>query len=125
MGLVSRIDERAKTMTNAVPAISERSAGGSASGTVTRLCAMSCLLLAFAAAACKSSGGLTTAKAPATFSDQQTHQLRQTVQEAIQKAGIPGAIVGVWAPDRGTWVEAFGVADVAAKTPLTVNHRVR
>ncbi len=47
------------------------------------------------------------------------------MQEAIQKAGIPGAIVGVWAPDRGAWVEAFGVADMATKTPLTVNHRVR
>ncbi len=89
-----------------------------------RAIAMLCLLPAFTAAGC-SSGGILPPKAPATFSSQQTQQLKQTVQEAIQKAGVPGAIVGVWAPDRGTWVEAFGVADAAAKTPLTVNHKVR
>lgn len=90
-----------------------------------RATTMLCLLLALAVEACSSGSAVTSPKAPATFSDQQTQQLKQAVQEAIQKAGIPGAIVGVWAPDRGTWVEAFGVADVAAKTPLTVNHKVR
>lgn len=92
---------------------------------VSGMTIMLCCLLALAVAACKSGGDLPAAKVPATFNDQQAQQLRKIVQEAMQKAGIPGAIVGVWAPDRGTLVEAFGVADLTAMTPLTVNHRVR
>ncbi|MFG2944662.1 serine hydrolase domain-containing protein [Streptomyces adustus] len=37
--------------------------------------------------------------------------LDATVQHVIQEAGIPGASVGIWTPDQGQYVKAFGVAD--------------
>jgi D-alanyl-D-alanine carboxypeptidase len=35
------------------------------------------------------------------------------VSEALEKDGIPGAIVGAWVPGRGEWVTATGTADCA------------
>ncbi|MPY34314.1 beta-lactamase family protein [Streptomyces adustus] len=37
--------------------------------------------------------------------------LDATVQHVIKEAGIPGASVGIWTPDQGQYVKAFGVAD--------------
>ncbi|MGW2823926.1 serine hydrolase domain-containing protein [Streptomyces sp. NPDC001443] len=37
--------------------------------------------------------------------------LDATVQHVIREAGIPGASVGIWTPDQGQYVKAFGVAD--------------
>ncbi|MEW6542775.1 MAG: serine hydrolase domain-containing protein [Nitrospirota bacterium] len=89
------------------------------------LAATLAILLLSGTGGCKSGGEARPPKPAATFSEQQLVSLRSTVQTAIQQAGIPGAIIGVWAPDRGTWVEAFGVADAGAKTPLAVTHKVR
>ncbi|MER7764346.1 serine hydrolase domain-containing protein [Streptomyces sp. NPDC097619] len=40
-------------------------------------------------------------------------RLDAAVEKAMRESGAPGAIVGVWTPDRGEYVRAFGVADKA------------
>lgn len=45
------------------------------------------------------------------------HRLDSALTGAMETAGIPGAIVGVWSPE-GEYVKAFGVADTAAGTPM-------
>lgn len=44
-------------------------------------------------------------------------RLDSTLAGAMETAGIPGAIVGVWSPE-GEYVKAFGVADTATGTPM-------
>jgi D-alanyl-D-alanine carboxypeptidase len=44
-------------------------------------------------------------------------RLDAAVEQAMEGANVPGAIVGVWGPD-GTYIRAFGVADKAADTPM-------
>ncbi|MFM8551190.1 MAG: serine hydrolase domain-containing protein [Nitrospiraceae bacterium] len=83
------------------------------------------LLLALTMHGCSSGTDIRSTKPPATFSPQQEAQLLKTVLDAIEKGGIPGAIVGIWAPDQGTWVEAFGQADVAEHKSITADHKVR
>jgi D-alanyl-D-alanine carboxypeptidase len=55
------------------------------------------------------------ARAP-SFSPAIQRQLRQVVDAALGPKA-PGIIVGIWAPDRGTWTYAAGLADVATKEP--------
>lgn len=43
--------------------------------------------------------------------------LDRAVTDAMQSAGIPGALVGVWSPE-GQYVKAFGVADTATGSPM-------
>src|SRR3954453_7602758 len=44
--------------------------------------------------------------------------LQQIVAQHLAAAGTPGALVGVWLPGRGTWVQAVGLGDVATGAPL-------
>nr|WP_229703176.1 serine hydrolase domain-containing protein [Streptomyces albiflavescens] len=39
------------------------------------------------------------------------HQLDVTVQQVMRQANIPGVTVGIWTPDKGSYVRSFGVAD--------------
>lgn len=41
------------------------------------------------------------------------------------REGIPGAIVGVWAPERGSYVKALGIADRDAQVPMNLYDRLR
>ncbi|MDE3241597.1 MAG: beta-lactamase family protein [Nitrospirota bacterium] len=83
------------------------------------------VMLALTLGGCASGDNIKTVKPPATFSPQQEAQLLKTVLDALEKGGIPGAVVGVWAPDQGTWVEAFGQADLAEHKSMTVDHKFR
>lgn len=38
--------------------------------------------------------------------------LQQTVEQTMAEYGVPGAAVGVWIPDEGTWTTAVGTADL-------------
>ncbi|MGW0998413.1 serine hydrolase domain-containing protein [Streptomyces sp. NPDC002520] len=40
-----------------------------------------------------------------------TRQLDVAVRNVMREAGIPGATVGIWTPDQGSYVRSFGVAD--------------
>ena len=83
------------------------------------------LVLALTLGGCASGDAVRAPKPPATFSPQQEAQLLKTVLDALEKGGIPGAVVGIWAPDQGTWVEAFGQADLAEHKSMTVDHKFR
>jgi D-alanyl-D-alanine carboxypeptidase len=53
------------------------------------------------------------------------HRLDGAITDAMNAAGVPGAIVGLWGPD-GQYVKAFGVADRAAGDPMKIDmfHRI-
>src|SRR5882757_3420708 len=52
-------------------------------------------------------------------------RLDGAITDAMNAAGVPGAIVGLWGPD-GQYVKAFGVADRAAGDPMKIDmfHRI-
>jgi len=83
------------------------------------------LTLALTLGGCASGDSIKAPKPPAAFNPQQEAQLLKTVLDALEKGGIPGAVVGIWAPDQGTWVEAFGHANLAEHQSMTVDHKFR
>ncbi|TAJ09994.1 MAG: class A beta-lactamase-related serine hydrolase [Nitrospirae bacterium] len=83
------------------------------------------LLLTLTISGCASGDAIKAPKPPATFSPQQEAQLLKTVLDALEKGGIPGAVIGIWAPDQGTWVEAFGQASLAGHQSMAVDHKFR
>jgi len=52
-------------------------------------------------------------------------RLDDAIDKAMDAAGVPGAIVGIWGPD-GDYVKAFGVADQAGGAPMQTDfyHRI-
>jgi len=76
-----------------------------------------------------SSAGATTTTAPAatvsTASLPQADELDAAIETAMKEASIPGAIVGIWAPE-GEYVKTFGVADEATGAPMETGfyHRI-
>ncbi|MFE6734689.1 serine hydrolase domain-containing protein [Microbacterium sp. NPDC057650] len=54
-----------------------------------------------------------------------TDQMQNAVQDAMKAAGASGAIVGVWAPWSGTWVEAFGTQGAGSDTKVTTDMSFR
>lgn len=40
-----------------------------------------------------------------------TRRLDVTVRQVMREANIPGVTVGIWTPDKGSYVRSFGVAD--------------
>ncbi|MGW1764681.1 serine hydrolase domain-containing protein [Streptomyces sp. NPDC002073] len=46
-------------------------------------------------------------------------RLDDAVRETMRKANVPGVIVGLWAPGKGSYVKAFGVADKQTGAPMT------
>lgn len=71
---------------------------------------------------------LTTGGGATSASAQPIHQLDPAVaakldtaiNDAMNAAGVPGVIVGIWSP-RGDYVRAFGVADTATGAPMTTD----
>ncbi|MBC2644015.1 MULTISPECIES: serine hydrolase [unclassified Rhodococcus (in: high G+C Gram-positive bacteria)] len=45
-------------------------------------------------------------------------QLTDTIPKAMERAEIPGAVVGVWQDDAAPYVQAFGVRDTATGDPM-------
>lgn len=45
-------------------------------------------------------------------------QLEAAFDDGFAKAGVPGAIVGVWIPGQGAWVSERGVADLTTDAPM-------
>ncbi|MDG4666814.1 serine hydrolase domain-containing protein [Mycobacterium sp. 236(2023)] len=58
-----------------------------------------------------------TTTTSATMSVEQTNRLDGAIERVIADSAIPGAIVGIWAPD-GEYVRAFGVADTKTRAPM-------
>ncbi|MGV9499929.1 serine hydrolase domain-containing protein [Streptomyces sp. NPDC003642] len=54
-----------------------------------------------------------------------TARLDETVEDVRRQAGIPGAVVGLWMPGRGSYVRASGVADTRTGEPMAADSYVR
>ncbi|MEU8764236.1 serine hydrolase domain-containing protein [Streptomyces sp. NPDC048659] len=54
-----------------------------------------------------------------------TAKLDRTIEKVRVQAGIPGVVVGLWMPGRGSYVRATGVADKATGEPMFANTYVR
>ncbi|MFE5494823.1 serine hydrolase domain-containing protein [Streptomyces virginiae] len=52
-------------------------------------------------------------------------QLDAAVRQVMREAGVPGVIVGLWAPGKGSYVKAFGVADKATGAPMRTDFNTR
>ncbi|GAA5074470.1 serine hydrolase domain-containing protein [Nocardia iowensis] len=52
-------------------------------------------------------------------------KIDETVRKNMDAGLIPGALVTVHAPGRGTYTQAYGVADLATGRPMTVDDHVR
>lgn len=54
-----------------------------------------------------------------------TARLDKAIGDVRRQAGIPGVIVGLWMPGKGSYVRATGVADTATGEPMTVGPYLR
>ncbi|WP_405834500.1 serine hydrolase domain-containing protein [Streptomyces sp. NBC_00105] len=52
-------------------------------------------------------------------------QLDAAVLKVMREAQVPGVIVGLWAPGKGSYVKAFGVADKATGAPMRTDFNTR
>ncbi|MFE0351371.1 serine hydrolase domain-containing protein [Streptomyces griseoluteus] len=46
-------------------------------------------------------------------------QIDDAVQRVMREADVPGVTVGIWTPDKGSYVRSFGVADKSSKRPMS------
>ncbi|MEW1690651.1 serine hydrolase domain-containing protein [Streptomyces sp. NPDC091265] len=53
-------------------------------------------------------------------------RLDKTIEDVRKQAGIPGVVVGLWMPGKGSYVRATGVANTATREPMAadVNFRI-
>ncbi|MFB7513370.1 serine hydrolase domain-containing protein [Streptomyces sp. NPDC056144] len=52
-------------------------------------------------------------------------RLDRTIEEVRVQAGIPGVVVGIWMPGKGSYVRAAGVADKTTGAPMDAGSYVR
>jgi len=60
-----------------------------------------------------------------TFSEQDRHVVDTIVADQLAATGTPGAIVGVWLPDRGAYVQTYGVGNRETGEPPSVDDHFR
>jgi D-alanyl-D-alanine carboxypeptidase len=53
--------------------------------------------------------------------DQRADALDKAIPAAMQRASVPGAIVGIWQDGRAPYVRAFGVRDTATRQPMATD----
>ena len=85
------------------------------------------LTLAVCAAAIALTGlaaGAPTAGAR-SFSPEVQRKLALATRNNMTEARLPGAVVGVWVPGRGSYVRAFGIANRATGRPARITDHVR
>jgi D-alanyl-D-alanine carboxypeptidase len=62
-------------------------------------------------------GGPASARPSTELDAATTHRLDAAITDAMNTASVPGAIVGIWAP-QGHYIRTFGVADKATGAPM-------
>ncbi|WP_371495039.1 beta-lactamase family protein [Kitasatospora sp. NBC_00374] len=50
-----------------------------------------------------------------------TSRLDRAIEDVRRQAGIPGVVVGLWMPGKGSYVRATGVADTVTRRPMTTD----
>ncbi|MBB5122947.1 beta-lactamase [Streptomyces eurocidicus] len=66
-----------------------------------------------------------TGKGFARLSPAVAAELDTAVRRTMREARVPGVVVGLWAPGKGSYVRAFGVADKATGAPMRPDLRMR
>ena len=74
--------------------------------------------------------GASAQPAPATAGSDATEPayasgLRALLEAEMQRADIPGVLVGVWSPTAGDWHAALGTADLSSGVPMQVDNHMR
>jgi D-alanyl-D-alanine carboxypeptidase len=82
-------------------------------------------LAALAVATAPALAGSERAETARGFSPATTRALALAVRNDMTDARLPGAVVGVWIPGRGSWVRAFGIADRSTGAPIRAGDHVR
>jgi D-alanyl-D-alanine carboxypeptidase len=59
------------------------------------------------------------------LTDARMAALDQAIPPAMQRASVPGAIVGIWQDGRAPYVKAFGVRDTATRVPMATDLYMR
>jgi D-alanyl-D-alanine carboxypeptidase len=54
-----------------------------------------------------------------------TAKLDRTIEDVRKQAGIPGAVVGLWMPGKGSYVHASGVGNTVTGEPMSADTRIR
>ncbi|MHB8894826.1 MAG: serine hydrolase domain-containing protein [Candidatus Geothermincolia bacterium] len=62
---------------------------------------------------------------PQSFKPSIQKALSKELDGWMEHLGIPGAVVGIWAPGQGQWVAARGKAYIAGNEPMKTNLRFR
>ncbi|HEY9330882.1 MAG TPA: serine hydrolase domain-containing protein [Streptomyces sp.] len=52
-------------------------------------------------------------------------RLDKAIEDVREQAGIPGVVVGLWMPGKGSYVRATGVADTATREPMAAGSYIR
>jgi D-alanyl-D-alanine carboxypeptidase len=68
--------------------------------------------------------GAATARTP-QFSAQTQRTLNDIVVSGMGAASLPGLVVGVWVPGRGSFVRALGTSNLATGAPIGLNDHFR
>jgi len=69
--------------------------------------------------------GLLAGSTATIAADEREAALDKAIPAAMERASIPGAIVGVWQDGRKPYVQAFGVSDTATGEPMSTDMHVR
>jgi D-alanyl-D-alanine carboxypeptidase len=91
-----------------------------------RLCAalvlISILGIGLVGTSCSQSG---KGSAAPSFDQDTQEYIQRVVNGTMSDSRIPGAVVGIWVPEQGTFVEAFGQADIEIGQPMETSNKVR
>ncbi len=61
----------------------------------------------------------------AAFPPEEQLLFETIVDSSLAETATPGALVGIWYPERGTWLKAAGIGDVTTAMPVTLDDHVR
>ena len=65
--------------------------------------------------------GLFAGVSSSSAADERAAALDKAIPSAMERASIPGAIVGIWQDGREPYVRTFGVSDTATNQPMTTD----
>jgi len=64
-----------------------------------------------------------------SFNREVNRQLEQVVETSLAQCqgvkDIPGAVIGIWVPGRGTWIKAMGKSDLATGEDMRIEDKFR
>ena len=76
-------------------------------------------------AAASASQGADTQQPDGAFSPATARVIQAIVASGFAAANLPGLVVGVWVPGRGSYVQALGISDTATSAPLQLSDHFR